>query len=104
MADHVPALRLVARLVRYQNWIFWRTPIAAFFTLVFPLMFLVLFNILFGGTVDAGPTSISAAQFFVPSLAVFAAATATYANLAIGTAISRDQGVLKRIRGTPTPP
>lgn len=104
MAEHVAAPRLITRLVRYQNRIFWRTPIAAFFTLVFPLMFLVLFNILFGGTVDAGPDSISVAQFFAPSLAVFAAATATYSNLAIGTAIARDQGVLKRIRGTPTPP
>ncbi|MDQ3973360.1 MAG: ABC transporter permease [Actinomycetota bacterium] len=104
MADHVPALRLVARLVRYHNRIFWRTLIAAFFTLVFPLMFLVLFNLLFDDRVQAGPGAISVAQFFAPSLAVFAAATATYTNLGIGTAIARDQGVLKRIRGTPTPP
>ncbi|MDP8969887.1 MAG: ABC transporter permease [Actinomycetota bacterium] len=104
MADHVPAPRLIARLVRYHNRIFWRTPIAAFFTLVFPLMFLVLFNVLFGVSVEAGPTRISVAQFFAPSLAVFAAASATYTNLGIGTAIARDQGVLKRIRGTPTPP
>lgn len=104
MSDHVAAPRLIWHLVRYHNRIFWRTPIAAFFTLVLPLMFLALFNLLFGGEVDPGPASISVAQFFAPSLAVFAAATATYSNLAIGTAIARDQGALKRIRGTPTPP
>lgn len=34
--------------VRYQNRLFWRTPLAAFFTLAFPLMFLLLFATLFG--------------------------------------------------------
>ena len=40
--------RLVWLQVRYQNKIFWRTPIAAFFTLAFPLMFLIVFTAVFG--------------------------------------------------------
>ena len=39
---------LVARQVTYENRAFWRNPPAAFFTFVFPLIFLVLFNLLFG--------------------------------------------------------
>jgi ABC-2 type transport system permease protein len=35
---------------------------------------------------------------------VFAAASATYTNIGVGTAIARDEGVLKRFRGTPLPP
>jgi ABC-2 type transport system permease protein len=58
-------------------------------------MLIILFTALFG---------IEAAKFFTPSLAVFAAVSATYTNLAIGTALSRDNGILKRIRGTPIPP
>jgi ABC-2 type transport system permease protein len=103
MAERPGNLRLIWQQTRYQNKIFWRTPVAAFFTLVFPLMFLVLFTAIFGNDVDEG-LGITTAQFFAPGLAVFAAASASYTNLAIGTAISRDAGILKRVRGTPLPP
>ncbi|MFH2071505.1 MAG: ABC transporter permease [Actinomycetota bacterium] len=97
-------LRLTAAQVRYQNRAFWRTPISAVFTLAFPLMFLVLFNLLFEGTIRvAGRAPLTIVQFYAPSLAVFAAASATYTNLAVGTAIARDDGILKRFRGTPLP-
>jgi ABC-2 type transport system permease protein len=96
-------LSLIWQQTRYQNKIFWRTPIAAFFTLVFPLMFLVLFTAIFGNEEIEG-LGVTTAQFYAPGLAVFAAASASYTNLAIGTAISRDNGILKRVRGTPLPP
>ncbi|WKZ82033.1 MAG: ABC transporter permease [Acidimicrobiia bacterium] len=91
--------------VRYQNRLFWRTPLAAFFTLAFPLMFLLLFATLFGTEKIEipGRGTFSVAQFYAPALAVFAAATATYTNIGIQTAIARDQGILKRFRGTPLP-
>lgn len=91
---------LLWRQVRHQNSTFWRTPVAAFFTLVLPIMFLVLFNLLFGDE-DAGGVPFS--QFFTPAIAIFAAVSATFTNLAIGTSLSRDQGILKRVRGTPLP-
>lgn len=96
-------LGLLYQQIRYQNKIFWRTPIAAFFTLVFPLMFLVLFAALFGNDeIDA--LGVTTAQFYAPALAVFGAASATYTNLTTSTAIARDEGILKRVRGTPLPP
>jgi ABC-2 type transport system permease protein len=94
---------LVWQQFRYQNKVFWRTPIAAFFTIVFPLMLLVLFTAIFGNDEIEG-LGITTAQYFTPGLAVFAAVSATYTNLAISTAIARDNGILKRIRGTPIPP
>ncbi len=98
-------IRLVWNQVRYENRMFWRTPVAAFFTLAFPLMFLLLFSLLFGDEVIEieGRGVFSVAQFYAPSLAVFAAASATYTNIGVGTAIARDQGILKRFRGTPLP-
>lgn len=96
-------LRLVAQQIRYQNKIFWRTPVAAFFTLVFPLMFLVLFTAIFGND-EISSLGVTTAQFYAPALAVFGAASATYTNLAVTTAIARDEGILKRVRGTPLPP
>jgi ABC-2 type transport system permease protein len=103
MSERPSALSLLWQQVRYQNRIFWRTPVAAFFTLVFPLMFLVLFTAIFGNEEIEG-LGVTTAQFFAPGLAVFAAVSASYTNLAIGTAISRDNGILKRVRGTPLPP
>ncbi len=94
---------LVWRQVRYQNTIFWRTPASAFFTLAFPLMFLFVFTLVFGND-DIAELGVTTAQFYAPSLAVFGAVSATYTNLAITTAISRDEGILKRVRGTPLPP
>src|SRR3989304_5509234 len=91
---------LVWQQIRYQNRLFWRTPIAAFFTLVFPLMFLLLFSVLFG-TEDIeimGRGVFSVAQFYAPALAVFAAASATYAHIGVGTALARDEG---RLAGAP---
>ena len=99
------AVRLAGAQVRYENRLFWRSPVAAFFTIAFPLMFLLLFSVLFGeATIEiAGRGAFSVAQFYAPSLAVFAAASATYTNIGIGTAIARDDGILKRFRGTPLP-
>ena len=41
---------LIARQFRFTNTAFWRNPASAFFTFAFPLMFLVIFTTLFGGT------------------------------------------------------
>lgn len=103
MTERASDFTLVWQQIRYQNRIFWRTPISAFFTLVFPLMFLFVFVTLFGND-EIGDLGVTTAQFYAPALAVFGAVSATYTNLAIGTAISRDEGILKRVRGTPLPP
>lgn len=103
MSERPSAPSLVWGQIRYQNRIFWRTPISAFFTLVFPLMFLVVFGLILGSE-KIEETGLTVAQFYAPALAVFGAVSATYTNLAISTAIARDDGILKRIRGTPLPP
>ena len=84
---------LTLKQLRYESKAFWRNPAAAFFTFVFPLMFLFIFNGL-----DVGPS-----EFYVPSIAAFSVITACYTNLAMSMTILRDEGVLKRMRGTPLP-
>lgn len=98
-------LRLAGAQIRYQLLVFRRTPVAMFFTLVLPLVMLVLFNSLFGGstvTVDGG-VEWPVRQFYTGGLAVFTAVTATYTNLANMVPIRREEGVLKRWRSTPLP-
>jgi ABC-2 type transport system permease protein len=90
----VSGLALAVRQVAFENRAFWRNPPAAFFTFVFPLLFMVIFNVIFGE---------EAARFFTPAIIVFSVVTATFTNLAMNITFARDYGVLKRIRGTPLP-
>jgi ABC-2 type transport system permease protein len=94
---------LLRQQTRYQNLIFRRTPIAAFFTLIFPLLLLLVFGSIFGSE-EIEELGITVAAYYAPALAVFAAASASYTNIGTGTAYQRDEGVLKRVKGTPLPP
>lgn len=98
-------LRLVGKQVAFTNKAFWRNPAAAFFTFAFPLMFLVLFSVLFGGGRSrlASGRQVATTTFFVPAIAAFSVVNACYTNIAMSLTVARDHGVLKRIRGTPLP-
>lgn len=91
--------------VRHNNRAFWRNPAAAFFTLVLPLMFLVMFSLLFGNqrTVVDG-RSVSSATFTLSGILTFSVIGACYTSLAIGMTAAREEGFLKRVRGTPVAP
>ncbi|MBA3727657.1 MAG: ABC transporter permease, partial [Actinobacteria bacterium] len=95
---------LALRQIRFTNKTFWRNPASAFFTFVFPLMFLVIFTALFGNdTLTVFGREISTSTFYVSAIAAFSIITATYTNLAISVTFLRDQGILKRTRGSPLP-
>lgn len=82
--------------------IFRRNPAATFFTVILPLIFLVIFTSIFGNeTLDGGAR---AATLYVPGILALAITSATAVNLAITMTARRERGVLKRVRGTPMPP
>ena len=95
---------LTLRQSRYEMRAFWRNPASAFFTFVFPLMFLVIFNVVLGNQ-DFGVHGgeIDASTFYVPAILAFSVITACYTNVAMSITFARDRGILKRIRGTPLP-
>ena len=103
------SLGLAVRQLRYENKMFWRNPAAAFFTFVFPLMFLVIFNAIFGSgdtTARFDPTGnreVSLSTFYVPAVVAFGLISACYTNISITLVFARDEGQLKRVRGTPLP-
>ena len=104
MSSYPSAALLTARQTRYQLVSFVRIPVAFFFTLALPIIMLVLFNALFGsGEIDTPEGQWSIQQFYTGGLAAFTAVSATYTNLANLVPIRRDEGVLKRWRGTPLP-
>lgn len=102
VTDRPSTFSLLVSQTRYQNKIFFRNPTAAFFTLFFPLMFFVVFSLIFGND-EIEELGVTLAQYFGPAMAVFAAVSASYTNVAVSTAYQRDEGILKRVRGTPLP-
>jgi ABC-2 type transport system permease protein len=98
--------RLAIRQVWYENLAFWRNPASAFFTFAFPLMFLVIFTAIIGSddtnTLPSG-REVTTATYYTASILAFSVITACYTNVAITVSFARDEGLLKRIRGTPLP-
>ena len=98
-------IALTLRQVKYENRSFWRNPASAFFTFAFPLMFVVIFNLIFGSSKYSqfGPNA-TVSDFYTPALMAFSIITACYTNIAMGVVFAREEGILKRMRGTPLPP
>lgn len=96
-------LGLVAWQIRYEQRAFWRNRARSFFTFVFPLMFLVIFASINKGQHLSGRGGVPYDDFFVPGILAYGVIATTFLNMAISTAILRDEGVLKRMQGTPLP-
>jgi len=98
------SIRLLLRQVIYTNKAFWRNPASAFFTFAFPLMFLIIFDALLGNkTVYIGNKAAHYSTYYVAAMATFGLISACYTNIAINISYARDEGILKRINGTPIP-
>jgi ABC-2 type transport system permease protein len=96
---------MVGFQVRWEQKSYWRNPAAAVFTFAFPLLFLVIFTAINGNkTVDIRGGSVKFAQYYVPAIVAFGLISACYTNLAFTVCIRRENGLLKRSRGTPLSP
>jgi ABC-2 type transport system permease protein len=90
------ALALTWRQYRLERRMFWRNPSAAFFNFVLPLLFLFLFGAVFSSSQDD-------LDVIVPGIAGMSVMSTTFVALAMNMVFLREQGVLKRLRGTPLP-
>jgi ABC-2 type transport system permease protein len=66
-------------------------------------MFLVIFASLNKGVRLHNLGGLPYNDFFVPGILAYGIIGTTYVNMAISTAVLRDQGILKRMQGTPLP-
>ena len=87
---------LAWRQYRLERKMFWRNPTAAFFSFVLPLIFLFLFGAVFSG-------SQANLNVLIPGIAGLSVMATTFNALATQMTFLREQGVLKRVRGTPLP-
>jgi ABC-2 type transport system permease protein len=97
-------MTLAIHQLRYDLLVFWRNPQARFFTVLMPLIFLVIFGAVFGsGTIQVPGGEVDPKQYYVPGLGTLGIVSAAMVNLVITVTTQRDSGVLKRRRATPVP-
>jgi ABC-2 type transport system permease protein len=87
---------------------FFRERDALIFSFLFPIIMLGIFSVVFGGEEssiggEGGPT-IDFTQYFLPGMIAAGIFLVSFQTLAITIAVERDDGTLKRLRGTPMPP
>ena len=98
------ALALVAHQFRFDQKTFWRNPASVFFTVMFPVVLLLIFATVFGDeTVDVNG-GVETTTYYVPAIITLSVIAATMQTLAMSLVIAREDGRLKRGRGTPMPP
>jgi ABC-2 type transport system permease protein len=104
----VSDLRLIAHQARWALLGVLRVREAIVFTIVFPVLLLVLFNTIFGrgdGTTQlSGGGRLSTEAYFTAAMTAYAVMSAAFTTLAISLVEQRESGQLKRLRGTPLPP
>lgn len=98
------AAALVWHQFRFDQRVFWRNPASVFFTVMLPIIFLVIFASMFGDDTIAELGGISVATYYVPGITTLAVVSATLVSVAIALTEARESGRLKRVRSTPLPP
>jgi ABC-2 type transport system permease protein len=97
------AAKLTLHQFRFDQKTFWRNPASVFFTVLLPVMFLLIFATIFGNDRIEELGDIKTTTYYVPAIVTLAVVSATMQSLAISLTVDRENGLLKRTRGTPLP-
>ncbi|MGZ4615076.1 MAG: ABC transporter permease [Actinomycetes bacterium] len=88
------------RRIRIELLQFTRDREAAFFTMILPVLLLVVFGSAFNDDIAPG---VSFSQYFLAGMLASGIVYTSFQNLAIALPQERDDGTLKRLMGTPMP-
>jgi ABC-type multidrug transport system permease subunit len=100
---HAPYGHLLLDQFSHNLQDLWRSRIVFVFTLMFPLTWLVVLGLVMGNDTVDEATGIPIMQFLTPTAAAMGILFAAYPTVATALAAAREDGVLKRIHGTPMP-
>lgn len=95
------AIATTAHQFRSDLRVFLRDPSARVFTLVMPVLLLVLYCTIFTGKLGGGSEAISGREYFVPRIIAQGITGAALTNLVYTVVTKRENGALKRRRATP---
>jgi len=93
-------MRLAVHQLANEQRLFWRSRELAFFTFALPIVFFVLLGSVYG---DEEISGVKGSAYLLAGMLGYGVAATAFAGLAITTVIRREDGVLKRLRGTPLP-
>ena len=96
-------LALATHQFRFDQKTFWRNPASVFFTVMLPVIFLLIFATIFGNDRIEELGGVKTTTYYVPAIISLAVVSATFQSLAISLTVDRERGLLKRTRGTPLP-
>src|SRR5512146_1981052 len=95
-----PSALLALGQVRYQLLLLVRSPLGFFLSVVFPLLLLVCLKVIAPShAIDGLPY----AQWVTPAMCAFCLLNACYVTVITSMVLAREEGTLKRLRGTPLP-
>src|SRR5512142_3559645 len=86
--------------VRYQLMLLLRSPLGLFLSIVFPLLLLVCLKVI---TPSHPVDGLPYAQWVTPAMSAFCLLNACYVTVVTSMVLAREEGTLKRLRGTPLP-
>jgi ABC-2 type transport system permease protein len=92
----VSGVALAWQQFRLERKLFWRNPSAAFFSFILPLTLLLLVASVFADD----PSEL---DVLIPGVAGMSVMATTFNAMAYNLTFLREQGILKRMRGTPMP-
>jgi ABC-2 type transport system permease protein len=93
-------MSLALHHLRAEQRLYWRSRELAFFTFALPIVFFALLGSVYGHDEIDG---IKGSSYLLAGILGYGVAATAFAGLAIMTVIRREDGVLKRLRGTPLP-
>jgi ABC-type transport system involved in cytochrome c biogenesis permease component len=99
-------IRMALHMFGYDLRGFARNRQSRFFTLALPVLFLVIFASVFGGsghTTTVAGGRISTSAYYVPGIIALGVIAACFGSLVASVTAQRERGVLKRRRATPVP-
>lgn len=96
-------LALFAHQFRYDQKAFWRNPASVFFSVAFPVILLLIFGTVFSGQTVEVRGGVETTAYYVSAIITLSVISATMQSLTMSLVIAREDGRLKRGRGTPMP-
>ena len=97
-------MKSLLKMTWIETKLFLREPVGAFFTLIFPLMFLFLFGSIYGNAPLPQLNGQGTVDISVPAYTAMIIGTTGLVGLPITMAAYRENGVLRRLRTTPINP
>jgi len=97
-------MKSLLKMTWMETKLFFREPVGAFFTLIFPLMFLVLFGTIYGNEPTPMFGGLGTIDISIPAYTAMIIATTGLMGISITMAAYREHGILRRLRTTPISP